>query len=208
MPMIWMRPLARARTTTSRSHRASSKAHYDPSALIDAPEHHEYARAMGLLTWSTWDHGLRPVEHRIKEFVSTFPPDNPVRYTLGGSLVAQPDRTYAPGSTDSRLNRFRANDWRPGSFHELLARYGLRVVNGPAVQLRPFEPGSFRETTRRRNIRLRVLHGGVDIEAENMDAAKAEYLDRQESKRAAQDIREAIKRMKDELSGSDEPPER
>ena len=57
-----------------------------------------------------------------------------------------------------------------------------------------------RDTTRRRNIRLRLLHGGVDIEPENMDAAKAEYLDRQEQKQAAKDIKDAVKKMRDELS--------
>jgi F420-dependent methylenetetrahydromethanopterin dehydrogenase len=62
-----------------------------------------------------------------------------------------------------------------------------------------------RDTTKRRNIRLRVLHGGVDIEPENMDAAKAEYLDRQESKQAAQDVRDALKRMHQEL-GVDKTP--
>jgi len=184
---------------TSRRGRTAPKGQYDPSDLIDAPEHHEYARAMGLLTWSTWDHGLRPVEQRIKEFVSTFPPEDPVRNTPGGSLVAQADRTYAPGSADSRLKRFLALDWRQGSIHELLARYGLKAVDGPTAQPRPFEAGSLRDTTRRRNIRLRVLHGGVDIEADNMDAAKAAYLDRQESKQAAQDVRAALKRMHEEL---------
>jgi hypothetical protein len=62
-----------------------------------------------------------------------------------------------------------------------------------------------RDTTRRRNIRLRLLHGGVDIEPENMDAAKAEYLDREETRRAAQEVREAVKRMKDELSEGRDP---
>jgi uncharacterized membrane protein YdbT with pleckstrin-like domain len=46
---------------------------------------------------------------------------------------------------------------------------------------------------------LRVLHGGVDIEPADMDAAKADFLDRQVAARAAQDVREALKRMNDEL---------
>jgi hypothetical protein len=29
---------------------------YDPTAIVDAPEHYEYGRAMGILTWGTWDH--------------------------------------------------------------------------------------------------------------------------------------------------------
>ena len=64
---------------------------------------------------------------------------------------------------------------------------------------REFEPSAFRETAKRRNRRLRVLHGGVDIEAADMDAAKADFLDRQEAARAAQDVRDAVKRMNDEL---------
>jgi hypothetical protein len=44
-----------------------------------------------------------------------------------------------------------------------------------------------------------VLHGGVDIEPADMDAAKAEFLDLQERKRAAQETRDAIRRMKAEL---------
>jgi hypothetical protein len=180
---------------------AEREGYYDRDALVDAPEHHEYSRAMGILTWSTWDHGVRPIEHRVNDFVRTFPPTDPVKCVPGGSLVRQPDRTFAPGTSASRIERFVARDWRPGSLYELLARYGLKVLNAPPAQARSFEPGSMRDTTKRRNIRLRVLHGGVDIEPENMDAAKAEYLDRQESKQAAKDIRDAVKRMKDELKG-------
>lgn len=178
---------------------ADSEESYDRAALVDAPEHHEYSRAMGILTWSTWDHDVRPVEHRINDFVRTFPPADPIKHVPEGSLVRQADRTFAPGTRASRLERFMAQDWRPGSFYELLARYGLKVTGAPSAQARSFEPDSMRDTTRRRNIRLRVLHGGVDIEAENMDAAKAAYLDRQESKQAAQDVREALKRMHQEL---------
>jgi len=82
---------------------------------------------------------------------------------------------------------------------ELLARYGLKLAGAPAV-LRPiFEPAPFRETAQRRNVKLRVLHGSVDIEPSNMDAAKAEFLDRQEKKQAAADVRLALRRMKEEL---------
>ena len=182
------------------------KAHYDPAAIVDAPEHYEYSRAMGILTWGTWDHEARPLEQRIAEFVSAYPPTNSVKFTPGGSLViTEKGRTFAPGTAQSRFERFLAGDWRPGSVHELLSRYGLKMLSAPPIQSRPFEPGSVRDTTRRRNIRLRMLHGGVDIEPENMDAAKAEYLDRQESKRAAQDIRQATRRMKDELSKGGDP---
>jgi hypothetical protein len=63
-----------------------------------------------------------------------------------------------------------------------------------------FSPGDFRETARRRNQKLRALHGGVDIEPQDMDAAKAEILDKTEKKLAAEQIREAPKRMKGELA--------
>jgi hypothetical protein len=181
--------------------------HYDQSEVVDAPEHHEYSRAMGVLTWSTWDHGVRPVAQRVAEFVSAYPPTNPVNFVPGGSLVpGEKGVPFAPpGTAQSRLDRFLATDWRPGSIYELLSRYGLKIAGATPMQARPFEPGSLRDTTRKRNTRLRVLHGGVDIEPENMDAAKAEYLDRQESKRAAQDVREALKRMKDELLDGREP---
>lgn len=191
-----------------RESKKTQPGHYDPSAILDAPEYHEYARAMGTLTWSTWDHGVRPLEQRVAEFVSTYPPLNPVSFTPSGSLVPTDNsHRFAPGTEVSRLARFLAADWRPGSIYELLSRYGLKMAGAPARQTRQFEPGSMRETTRRRNIRLRVLHGGVDIEPENMDAAKAEYLDREESRRAAQDIREAVKRMKTELTDENKSDE-
>jgi hypothetical protein len=155
---------------------------------------------MGILTWSNWDHGIRPLDQRVKDFVAAFPPPNPVNAT-GGSLVRQPDQSFGPGNAQSRLDRFIAEDWRPGSFYELLSRYGLKVADAPPVQLRPFEPGSMRDTTKQRNMRLRVLHGGVDIEAQNMDAAKAEYLERQEQKEAAEQVRNAVKKMREELAG-------
>ena len=184
-----------------REAKKSTNQHYDPSAIVDAPEYYEYARAMGVLTWGTWDHDIRPVAQRIADFTSTYPPDDPTRFTTSGSLLPCPDPLrFAPGTPESRLQRFLSADWRPGSIHELLSRHGLRLVGAPERQARPFEPGSVRDTTRRRNIRLRLLHGGVDIEPENMDAAKAEYLDREESRRAAQEVREAIRRMKGELA--------
>src|SRR5262249_33850863 len=171
--------------------------------IQDAPEYYQYGRAMGTLTWATWDHGVRPVDERIKDFVAAYPPQEPTRFSPGGGLVRQPDGTYAPGSTATRMQRFLAEDWRPGSLHELLSRYGLKLAGGPAPQERDFQPGAFRETARKRNHRLRVLHGGVDIEPADMDAAKAEFLDLQERKRAAQETREAIRRMKEELDDDD-----
>jgi hypothetical protein len=183
-----------------RESKKSANEHYDPSAIIDAPEYYEYARAMGVLTWGTWDHEVRPVPQRVADFVSAYPPEDPTRFTPSGSLLPSADaHRFAPGTPESRLQRFLAVDWRPGSIHELLSRHGLKLPNAPERQPRTFEPGSMRDTTRRRNIRLRLLHGGVDIEPENMDAAKAEYLDRQEAKQAAQDVRDALKRMRGEL---------
>lgn len=174
--------------------------HYDPRQLVDAPEHHPYSRAMGMLTWSTWDHTIRPLDQRIEEFVATFPPADPTRFSSGGNLTRRKDETFAPGTSESRLDRFQAADWRPGSIHELLARYGLKVVDGPPVEVRAFVPRALRETTQTRNFKLRLLHGGVDVEPSDMDAAKAEFLDKQEATRAAQDVREALKKMHDELS--------
>jgi hypothetical protein len=52
-------------------------------------------------------------------------------------------------------------------------------------------------------MKLRVLHGGVDIEPSNMDAAKADYLDRQEKRQAAADVREALRKMHQDID-SDE----
>jgi hypothetical protein len=175
--------------------------HYDQSAIVDAPEHHEYSRAMGVLTWGTWDHDVRPFAQRVAEFVSAYPPTNPVKFVPGGSLVpTDRGQPFAPpGTAESRLERFLASDWRPGSIYELLSRYGLKIAAATPVQARPFEPASMRDTTRKRNIRLRVLHGGVDIEPENMDAAKAEYLERQEQKQAAEQVRNAVKKMRQEL---------
>ena len=62
-----------------------------------------------------------------------------------------------------------------------------------------FEPVSSREAAKRRNIKLRMLHGGVDVEASNMDAAKAAYLDKEENKKAAGEVRAAVKGMQEEL---------
>jgi len=173
--------------------------YYDPNQLRDAQEHYEYARAMGCLTWGTWDHGIRSFAQRVEDFVRTFPPVDPVRFSPGGSLIRQQDGTFAPGSAGSRLDRFLRQDCSPGSIHELLARHGLKLNDGPAYRDMSFAAASFRDSARRRNHRLRVLHGGVDIEPADMDAAKADFLDKQEAARAAQDVREAVKRMNEEL---------
>jgi hypothetical protein len=183
---------------------ASTVEYYDPGKLQDAPEHYDYARSIGTLTWSTWDHAIRPFEERVKDFLAAHPPSDPVRFSPGGSLIRQPDASFAPGTTASRMQRFLAEDWLPGSVHELLSRYGLKLSNGPAHNDRAFVAGSFRDTSRKRNQRLRVLHGGVDIEPADMDAAKAEFLDLQERKKAAEEVRKAVKQMKSELKNGPE----
>jgi hypothetical protein len=182
---------------------ASVTAYYESGDLRDAPEYYEHARAMGTLTWGTWDHSIRPFEQRRQDFVAAFPPADPVRFSPGGSLIRQQDGTFAPGSAASRLQRFLADDWLPGSIHELLSRYGLKLSGGPAYRERSFLAGAFRDSARKRNHRLRVLHGGVDVEAADMDAAKAEFLDLQEKKKAAEQVREAVRQMNAELAKAD-----
>ena len=93
--------------------------------------------------------------------------------------------------------RIEAIDSSFGSLAEVLARYGLKRRTGPAYVPREIEVAAFREVTRVRNQRLRMLHGRVDIEADNMDQAKAAEIDRLEKKRAAEQIREARARMRE-----------
>ena len=177
----------------------SIEKHYDASRIIDAPEHYEYAQAFGVLTWGAWDHRVRSFEDRVREFVQSFPPDNPVRNSPGGTLLRSADGRFSRGSRASRLNRFRAEDWRPGSFYDLLARYGLKIKGQPPPPVLMFEPDPAREAAKRRNIKLRMLHGAVDIEPSDMDSAKAAFFDRQESKKAASEVRAAVKKMHEEI---------
>jgi hypothetical protein len=177
----------------------SSEFAFDSSKIVDAPEHHELSRAMGVLTWGTWDHGVRPFEQRLAEFLAAFPPRDPVKNTNPG-LSRRADGFYGPATRVEALDRFLAADGRSGSLHEILARYGLKVASTAMKVHKEFSPGDFRETARRRNQKLRALHGGVDIEPQDMDAAKAEILDKTEKQLAAEQIREARKRMKRELA--------
>lgn len=172
---------------------------FDSSKIVDAPEHHGLSRAMGVLTWGTWEHGVRPFEQRLAEFLAAFPAQAPVKNTNPG-LSRRADGFYGPATRVEALDRFLAGDGRSGSLHEILARYGLKVASTAMKAQTEFSPGDFRETARRRNQKLRVLHGGVDIEPQDMDAAKAEILDKTEKKLAAEQIREARKRMKGELA--------
>jgi F420-dependent methylenetetrahydromethanopterin dehydrogenase len=75
----------------------------------------------------------------------------------------------------------------------------------PPVHKHVVRLDTLRDVAKRRNVRLRVLHGSVDVEPSNMDAAKAEYLDRQEKKQAAIDVRAARARMQEELAESSTP---
>jgi hypothetical protein len=170
---------------------------YNVSDIDDAPEKHEYARAMGLLTWGTWQSGVRPFEERLRDFLQAYPPESPGRFQ-GSMLVRNSQGEYGPGTSADRVARFKDGGGRFGGLAEALARYGLRLRNGEAYEPRPVEVGSFRDVARLRNLRLRRLHGTVDVEAENMDEAKAAELERREKKQAADEIRQARERMRQE----------
>ena len=181
-----------------------STLYYDPGAIVDDPTQHAYSRSLGLLTWSTWDRDVRPFEQRLREFLSAFPPGDPVKYVGNGGLDRRTDGSFTPVNRQAQLERFTATDGRSGCLSELLARYGLKIAGAPPWERRSFAPPPFRETAQRRNIKLRVLHGAVDVEPHNMDAAKAEYVDREEKKRAASDVRDALRRMREELASDSE----
>jgi hypothetical protein len=168
--------------------------------IVDAPEHHEYARAMGLLTWGTWDAESRPFEDRLKDFLQAYPADAPARFQ-GPMLAKTAEGVYGPAPRGARFERLEALDNSFGTLAEVLARYGLKQPSVSSYVAREIEVAPFREVARARNQRLRVLHGKVDIEADNMDAAKAEELDRLEKKRAAEQIREARELMRREYEG-------
>ena len=170
--------------------------------IVDAPEHHEYARAMGLLTWGTWDTEVRPFRERLTDLLHGYPPTEPLKFQAA-TLERTSDGEYGPAGHDARLARLRTCDKSFGTLVEVLARYGLKLRSGPAYVSRPVEVLPFREVARLRNQRLRVLHGRVDIEAENMDEAKVVELERLEKIRAAEQTRKASQQMQRELK-SDE----
>jgi hypothetical protein len=167
---------------------------FDPADIIDAPEFHEEARAMGILTTGTWDEDRRSFEDRLADFLFAHPPSDPAR-NVGGRLQRQDDRSFAPGNEHTRLDRFLSETWSLGSIHEVLSRFGLKMKNAPPYEGHLVRLDPLRDVAKRRNVRLRVLHGGVDVEPADMDAAKAEFLDRQEKEQAARDIRLARQRM-------------
>ncbi len=167
---------------------------FEPADIIDAPEFHDEARAMGILTTGTWDDDRRSFEDRRADFLFAYPPTEPAR-NLGGRLQRQDDRSFAPGDERARLDRFMSQTWGLGTIHEVLSRFGLKMKNAPPYEGHLVRLDPLRDVAKRRNVRLRVLHGGVDVEPVNMDAAKAEFLDRQEKEQAARDIRLARQRM-------------
>jgi hypothetical protein len=184
--------------------KVSSELVFNPSEIVDAPEHYGLSRAMGVLTWGTWDHGIRAFEQRLAEFLAAFPPRDPVKNTNLG-LSRRADGFYGPATRVEALDRFLAADSQARSLHEILARYGLKLASVAPKPHKEFSPGDFRATAKRRNQKLRALHGGVDIEPQNMDAAKAELLDRAEKQRAAQEIRRAREQMRTDLRDEEKP---
>ena len=190
----------KARAVQPRALEQSGRKGYLPEDIVDAPEHHEYARAMGLLTWATWDTNVRPFEERLRDFLQAHPAEEPDRFQ-GSMLTKTPDGEYGPTPQDERLQRIEALDGSFGTLVEALARYGLKRLSGPEYVPREIEVAPFREITRVRNQRLRIIHGRVDIEANNMDEAKAAEIDRLEKKRAAEQIRAARERMLREPEG-------
>jgi hypothetical protein len=178
---------------------------YSLSDVVDAPEHYEYARAMGLLTWGTWDAEVRPFEERAKDFAQGHPADSPGCFQ-GSMLEPRSDGEYGPAAEDARSVRFARRDGSFGTLPEVLARYGLKLRAGSEYLPHAIDVKPFRETAYLRNQRLRMLHGGVDIEAENMDVAKAAELDRLERKHAAEQIRAARDQMEADARAEGERP--
>ena len=184
----------------SQPARGDTEIAFKADAIIDAPEYYEYAQGMGLLTWGTWDTEVRPLEERLEDFLQAYPAATPTRFQ--GSMLARNARgEYGPAEDGARMARFRAEDNSFGTLAEILARYGLKLPGVPVYAPRPVEVLAFRDMARLRNQRLRQLYGTVDIEAENMDEAKASELDRLEKKRVAEQIREARRRMHRDVDG-------
>src|SRR5437867_1996592 len=72
-----------------------TEALYSVADIVDAPEHYAYARAMGLLTWGTWDVGERPIEERLEDLLQAYPPNAPARFQ-GAMLVETSDGEHRP----------------------------------------------------------------------------------------------------------------
>ena len=170
---------------------------YSVEAIVDAPEHYEYARAMGLLTWGTWNHEPCPFDERLKRFTMAYPVDDPVHFQ-GSLLGRSTSGHFGPVPTESRLSRFQADDNNFGGLAEILARYGLRILNRPLYTPIQVTERKLRELTIIRNQKLRQLHGSVDIEPLQMSEAKAAELDKLEKQKAAEEIRQARERMRED----------
>src|SRR5262245_10426172 len=99
----------RPKTGTAQPDMAQHGWLYSPEHIADAPEHHEYARAMGLLTWGTWDAEPRPFEERLKDFLQAHPPDTPARYQ-GSMLAKTAEGEYGVAPQGARLGRLEALD--------------------------------------------------------------------------------------------------
>ena len=110
----------------SRPARGQARPAFREDAIVDAPEHYEYARGMGLLTWGTWDTELRPLEERLKDFLQACPALAPARFH--GPMLARNARgEYGPAEDGARVVRFHAADNSFGTLIEVLARYGLKL---------------------------------------------------------------------------------
>jgi hypothetical protein len=169
---------------------------YDPEDIVDAPEHHALSKALGILTWDIWDHGVRPVTERKRDFVTAFPPRNPTAYSLGG-MEHRTDHEWIPRTRAREMERFLSREATNG-IDRLLARYGLKLKGASPLQLRTTPVRDPIDAARERNHALRVLYGSVDIEPKDMDTAKSAFLEHQERRRAAEEIRAARKRLQAE----------
>ncbi len=176
-----------------------TEAAFRVDAIVEAPEHYEYARGMGLLTWGTWDTEVRPFEDRLRDFLQAYPAAEPARFQ--GAMLARNARgEYGPADGGARMARLVTGNNSFGALAEVLARYGLKLRGAPDYAPRPVEVLAFRDMARLRNQRLRQLYGTVDIEPENMDEAKAAEIERLEKKHAAEEIRAARERMRADIA--------
>jgi len=103
--------------------KASSEFAFDSSKIVDAPEHHELSRALGVLTWGTWDHGVRPFEQRLAEFLAAFPPGDPLK-NMNRGLSLQADGYYGPATRAGRWIDFL----RPTVDRALFTKYWADMV--------------------------------------------------------------------------------
>jgi hypothetical protein len=111
------------------------KQYYDASAVVDAPEYYDMARSLGTLTWDVWDHDVRPVGDRLREFVAAYPPEDPVRYITPGLQCDGRGTSWKLAKRADLLLRFSAEDGRTMSVHELLARYGLKLPGSRPIRV-------------------------------------------------------------------------